>query len=239
MALSLTRKSLWHWGQLAGFDLCWGVGVWSGLLWAQLPLLLIHLWLTPTRSRDLTLLPLALAGFSIDLLLWGAGVFRFTEVPAWLLGLWIAFVWTLPHGMRWLTPWPLYRQALLGALVGPFAYLTGARLGGINLPLGDEVSALVLALLWMVLLPLMIRATGWGGEIMSHDETLLFTKWTRESTSSRAGSVSADHFLVVSCCRNAMGSLERVTLQNINDLSEMEVESHELQSSGRWHRGWD
>ncbi|MHA7000437.1 TIGR02450 family Trp-rich protein [Aeromonas schubertii] len=74
---------------------------------------------------------------------------------------------------------------------------------------------------------------------MSHDETLLFSKWTREPEPSGVRSALTDHFLVVSCCRNAMGSLERVTLQNVNDLSEMEVESHELQGSGRWHRGWD
>lgn len=238
MALPLTRKNLWCWGQLAGFDLCWGIGVWSGVFWAQLPLLLIHLWLTPTRSRDLALLPLALVGFAIDLLLWGLGVIRFNEFPYWLLGLWIAFIWTLPHGMEWLKRWPIYGQALLGALMGPLAYFTGANLGGIDLPLGKGVSALVLALLWGGLLPLLVRATGWGGERMSHGDTLLFSKWTRESASG-GETVPSEHFLVVACRRNAIGLLERVTLQNVKDLSEMEVERHELESSGRWHRGWD
>ncbi|MEW7864800.1 TIGR02450 family Trp-rich protein [Aeromonas diversa] len=74
---------------------------------------------------------------------------------------------------------------------------------------------------------------------MGHSETLLFTKWTREADPPGVGVIAAARFLVVACRRNATGVVERVTLQNVNDLSEMEVESHELQGSGRWHRGWD
>ena len=44
----------------------------------------------------------------------------------------------------------------LGAVGGPFAYLVGARLGGVWLPLGVWTSGALLALIWALLLPLLM-----------------------------------------------------------------------------------
>ena len=124
--------------------------------WPLLLLLALHLWFTPSRRADLALLPLAAAGFGLDLLLWQLGVLGFNAWPLWLLGLWVGFVWTLPHGLGWLARWHPAQQALLGAVSGPFAYLVGARLGGVTLPLGPWLSGALLALIWALLLPLLM-----------------------------------------------------------------------------------
>lgn len=156
MTLSVNRAWLWRWGQFIGFDLYWSLAVVVGEPWPLLLMLALHLWFTPTRGRDLRLLPAAAAGFGLDLVLWQLGVLAFTAFPFWLLGLWVGFVWTLPHGMRWLADWHPAQVALLGAMSGPFAYLVGARLGGVMLPLGTWTSGALLALIWSLLLPLLV-----------------------------------------------------------------------------------
>lgn len=156
MALSINRDSGWRWGQFIGFDLYWSLAVVVREPWPLLLLLALHLWFTPSRRGDLALLPLAAAGFGLDLLLWQWGVLAFTAWPLWLLGLWVGFVWTLPHGLGWLVHWHPARVALLGAVGGPFAYLVGARLGGVWLPLGLWTSGALLALIWALLLPLLM-----------------------------------------------------------------------------------
>ncbi|QSX36678.1 DUF2878 domain-containing protein [Shewanella sedimentimangrovi] len=152
----MRRQTAWRWGQLLGFDIYWTLAVVLRSPWPLLPMLALHLWLTPSRQRDLWLLPLAAGGFSIDLLLWGQGVLAFNAFPLWLLGLWVGFVWTLPHGMGWLEQWSPLWVALLGAIVGPLAYLVGAKFGGVALPFGAPWSAVVLALIWAVLLPVLV-----------------------------------------------------------------------------------
>lgn len=68
---------------------------------------------------------------------------------------------------------------------------------------------------------------------MYPSDTLLFTKWTRV-----AGADDTHYFLVVACERNGAGELAKVTLQDIEDLSEQEVDCHELEESQHWFAGW-
>ncbi|MFG0833838.1 TIGR02450 family Trp-rich protein [Aeromonas bivalvium] len=65
-------------------------------------------------------------------------------------------------------------------------------------------------------------------------DTLLFSKWTRETLFEQADR----HFLVISCHKDERGELDRVTVQDINTLQEQELDWHELEDPTRWHMGW-
>lgn len=65
-------------------------------------------------------------------------------------------------------------------------------------------------------------------------DTLLFSKWTRESATTPA----ERYFLVISCRRDNRGQLERVVMQDINTLQEQELDWHELENAARWQMGW-
>lgn len=57
---------------------------------------------------------------------------------------------------------PAWRAVLLGLFGGPLAYLAGARLAGIELPLGRLETALLLAPVWALALPLALRFAARG-----------------------------------------------------------------------------
>lgn len=119
-------------------------------------LILLHLYLVPDRLRELRQLGLiALAGISVDAALSALGVFKFADdalVPLWLCGLWLAFATTFNRslaflaGKRWLT-------LLAGALVVPFNYGIGARVGAVEFGYSLPVSFTIMGAVWAVLLP--------------------------------------------------------------------------------------
>lgn len=94
---------MWRWAQLLGFNLYWLLAVKWQLPGPLLAMLLLHFLCSPSRKRDLRLLPMALAGSLLDLQLWRLGLFDFKAgFPLWLVLLWVGFALTLAHGMRWL-----------------------------------------------------------------------------------------------------------------------------------------
>lgn len=150
---------MWPWMQLLGFNLFWFVAV----AWQQpaplLGLLALHGLCSPQRSRDLRLLPIALAGCLLDALLWQSGLFEFAAgFPLWLALLWLGFALTLAHGLRWLVVLPRWQQALVGGLGGASSYLTGAAMGAVHLPWGLWISGSVLTVIWAVWLPVLLWA---------------------------------------------------------------------------------
>lgn len=151
--------SPWQWIQLLAFEGFWLLAVAGQNRWAWLVVLLLlaHFLFTPSRRADARAMLLVLPGLAVDAALTGAGVFRFAEPPWWLLLLWLGFVLTLGHSLVWLRrfSWPLL--ALTGALAGSSSYLAGWRLEAVKLPLGPWTSALVLALVWAPLLPLLVH----------------------------------------------------------------------------------
>ncbi|MFJ4345433.1 DUF2878 domain-containing protein [Pseudomonas sp. NPDC089401] len=152
-------------GWLLGNALWLQAGWWLCVLGAQRPWLLpvvmvgllLHVRLAP-RGELRVLLWVALAGCLLDSALGLLGVFDFAQ---WPLPLWLALLWlVLASGMRHCLAWlgqPLWRAALAGLLGGPPAYLAGARLAGVALPLGGLDTALVLAPIWALALPLALR----------------------------------------------------------------------------------
>lgn len=66
-------------------------------------------------------------------------------------------------------------------------------------------------------------------------DTLLFSKWTKESQHE----LTDRHYLVVVCQRDAQGQLVQVVVQDINTLQEQEMDWHELEDPNHWHMGWN
>lgn len=152
---------------LIGNALWLQAGWWACVLGAHHPLLLIgvigglavHLAGCPQpRAETAALLRVALCGCALDASLGALGLFAFGPVllPPWLALLWLVFASGLRHSLAWAAT-PLWRASLLGAVVGPLAYIGGATLAGIGLPLGNTRSALLLAPLWALWLPLCLR----------------------------------------------------------------------------------
>ncbi len=151
--------SKWQWTQLLAFDGFWLLAVAGQNPWVLLTILLLglHFMFTPSRRADIRVLWLALAGMTVDFILTVAGVFSFDHWPLWLGVLWIGFVLTLGHSLRWMRRLSLWLLMITGALAGTGSYLAGWQLGAVSLPLGFWPSVLILALLWSVLLPVLVR----------------------------------------------------------------------------------
>ncbi|MGE7990106.1 DUF2878 domain-containing protein [Pseudomonas sp. NPDC089554] len=129
------------------------------LLLAVLAGLALHLGLVSGRREELgVLLRVGVAGSLLDASLGALGVFDFDQQP---LPMWLALLWlVLASGMRHSLVWarqPAWRGVLLGLFGGPAAYLAGAPLAGVGLPLGNLATALLLAPLWALWLPLCLR----------------------------------------------------------------------------------
>lgn len=159
-------------GWLIGNALWLQAGWWACVLGARQPWLLlaamagllVHLRLCPhPGSERRVLLGVAIAGCLLDSLLGMLGVLRFEHwpLPLWLALLWLVLASGLRHGLAWAGR-PLWRAALLGMLGGPLAYLAGARVAGIELPMGQLRTALVLAPIWALALPLALRFAARG-----------------------------------------------------------------------------
>jgi hypothetical protein len=123
-----------------------------------------HLARAADARPELGLVALAmLAGAGFETLLAQSGWLRFENgmlfertAPYWMVTLWAIFATTLNVSMRWLHGRPAL-AALLGALGGPAAYWSGARLGAIELVAAGGALATVAAG-WAVLTPLLIGA---------------------------------------------------------------------------------
>ncbi|CAH0230940.1 DUF2878 family protein [Pseudomonas mediterranea] len=147
------------------------IGWWICVLGAQHPWLLLlvpiglalHLCLCRDFNAEVkALLRTALAGCVLDGLLGAFDVFRF---DSWPLPLWLAFLWlVLASGLRHSLAWagrPFWRGALLGAIGGPLAYVGGARMAYVDLPLGAMETGLLLSVVWALAFPLLVRIAAW------------------------------------------------------------------------------
>ncbi|AKJ96764.1 DUF2878 domain-containing protein [Pseudomonas sp. MS646] len=147
------------------------VGWWICVLGAQHPWLLLlvpvglalHLWLCPDFNGEVkALLRTALVGCALDSLLGALNVFRFDSwpLPLWLALLWLVLASGLRHSLAW-TGRPVWRAAVLGAVGGPLAYLGGARVAQVELPLGVMETGILLSAVWALAFPLLVRLAAW------------------------------------------------------------------------------
>lgn len=108
---------------------------------------------------SLNILSLAVLGIVIDGSLTLLGVFQFSHFPWWLALLWLHFCLSLRHSLAFMQRLPVVIQALLGGVFGSLSYLAGAHFGAVYLPFDASVTAGILALVWAILLPFMLRMT--------------------------------------------------------------------------------
>jgi hypothetical protein len=154
--------------QFLAFDAAWFAAVaggaggwpWLGSL-AAVAVVGVHLWLNRRAfwPEVRLILVILLFGVLLETGLMGAGVIHYTGVeaghilpPVWIWALWLGFA-TLPTGsLGWLANrWKT--QALLGALFGPLAYWTGAKMGAAQLPDPSGPALLAIAVAWALAFP--------------------------------------------------------------------------------------
>ncbi len=147
------------------YQLIWLLCVLGGnqMVWLSLVLIGIHLFFSKQRRADLILIiSVAVCGMLIDGGLKQLGLFSFPEdnppIPYWLMTIWMALATLLNHSLDWLKDKPLL-AALAGGIGGPLAYWGGARLGAAVFLCPLPQSLGVLALVWAIFTPLMLKAS--------------------------------------------------------------------------------
>lgn len=123
-------------------------------------LILLHLALArDLKSELLQLSGVALVGITVDACLSAGGFYLFEDgvlVPLWLCCLWLAFATTLRRSLAFFGPRPML-TALAGAVVLPFNYLVGARLGAVEFGHALPLTLIVVGVAWALLLPVLYR----------------------------------------------------------------------------------
>lgn len=126
-------------------------------------LLGVHFSLTPDVTREVSLILLVgVLGSSLDTGLMLSGVYSFPGhslswlCPLWITALWLNFATTFNTSLSWLRR-RYTLAAVLGAVAGPLSYYAGARLGALRLNLDSTLTLLILAAIWGVLLPGLLR----------------------------------------------------------------------------------
>lgn len=152
------------------FNAAWFVCVALRMPWAIAAVAVtvaVHmLWTRPGAGEWKTLAACSSIGIAVDSILTMIGVFSFRDVaggdvfgetvaPSWLMALWIVFATTLNVSMKPLATKPKL-ALLLGAIMGPFSYWVGLKLGAVTFPLGISITMVVLAIIWAILFPLLI-----------------------------------------------------------------------------------
>ena len=161
----LTRKVI----NVVLFQAAWFaavLGAARGMLWlgplSMIPVLAVHLALQENRRGEVKLLlATGLIGFLIDTTFVAGGVFTPLQhlfprpfSPPWMVCLWLNFAATLNVSMAWLRGRYILAAAF-GAVGGPFAYYSGARLGATE-ALPSQGGLLVLAIGWGVMTPVLV-----------------------------------------------------------------------------------
>lgn len=121
----------------------------------------LHLYFSANPATELRLLAMiAVIGTAWDSLVVSSGVMSYPSgnflsgfAPHWIIAMWVLFGTTLNVSMGWLKGRPVI-AAVMGAIGGPAAYLTGFKLGGVVMPdltLGLAVQGIG----WAILMPLL------------------------------------------------------------------------------------
>lgn len=153
----------WQWFQLFLFQAFWLMAVLGRNTWLLLLflLLIVHFFITPTRSADIKVIILAFLGILVDASLMLLGVFKFNQPPLWLIALWFEFALSIGHGFIYLRRINIYYLSAIGAVAGNYAYLLSWKLGAVELPFGPLFSGLIIALVWALVLPFLVKTDLW------------------------------------------------------------------------------
>jgi hypothetical protein len=161
----LTRKVI----NVALFQAAWFaavLGTARGMLWlgplAMIPTIAVHLALQDDRRGEVKLLLAAgVLGFLFDTAFVAGGVFTPLQhlfprpfSPPWMICLWLNFAATLNVSMAWLRGHYVLAAAF-GAVGGPLAYYSGAKLGATE-ALPTTTGTLLLAIGWGLMTPILV-----------------------------------------------------------------------------------
>ena len=118
------------------------------------------------RATARIVIVVGLFGTLLDSVLSFAGLLLFVEnpftpwlCPPWLIALWCLLATTLNGSLRWLAGRDR-PAAFVGGIVGPLSYYAGQSSGVMTLGPSTAVTAMELAGLWAVMLPLFVRLAG-------------------------------------------------------------------------------
>lgn len=142
------------------FQLGWFLAVLGGNtgLAIIIPLIILHFIYSTSKSQDaIAVLLLIFFGLlhdtfliSMNYLLIDAHGFL---PPLWLISLWALLGITLLHSMKWIYERP-WIAAVSGSIAAPLSYLAGVKLSPAEWGQPLESCLLVIALMWLLLLPL-------------------------------------------------------------------------------------
>ena len=150
------------WFNAVWFQATWFCCVLGREAWVPIALLSValHFFLVESVPAEFRrLLPVALTGIAVDVMLTVLGVFDFsvtTLVPLWLIILWWVFAAAVYRSFAKIGQ-SSWLAAVLGGIAVPFNYMVGAGLGAVSLPYGNTVTVAILVAVWTVLLPLLYR----------------------------------------------------------------------------------
>jgi hypothetical protein len=138
-----------------------------------------------TRPEFELLLFAALLGLGWESLLVSLGLVQYSAgspipgmAPYWIVGMWVLFATTINFGMRWLHK-NIAVAAIAGAIGGPLSFAAGAKVGAVSFP-NPQLSLLIIASGWALLLPLLVRFAARGHANAAH------TGVTRPVTADRS-----------------------------------------------------
>lgn len=154
-------------GAYAGWWACL-VGAAHGVPWAgpAVVAVLAAAAVGPFRrsGRGPFLVVAAAMGYALDSVLVLAGVLAFPDFASlggpstlWMVALWVNLALTLDSSLGWLRGRFLLGAAV-GAIAGPLAYLSGARLGAAVLGPTLPIAMAAVAVEWVIALPLLLWA---------------------------------------------------------------------------------
>ena len=132
-------------------------------LWLMFALLGLHFLMSPSKRSDLKLLMMLLPiGLAMEVLMISLGLVSFNSslfLPVWMIGLWCLLILSFNHSLKWFRDIPLIFQILMSAVAGLASYLAATKFDA--LVIGDPmiISAAIIALVWAVQLPIMMRIT--------------------------------------------------------------------------------
>lgn len=129
-------------------------------------LLAVHFALATDRLTQWRLLLVAAAvGLLVDSLLLWAGAFVFPSgvivpwlPPPWMTVLWVQFATTFHYSLQWMSR-RYALSACFGLLGAPLAFFAGEKLGAVEFLAPRATHYGMLALLWSVAVPLLIRVS--------------------------------------------------------------------------------
>ena len=150
---------------LLGFNAIWFGLILLGNVFIPIAviMLLLHLYYQADKNELVLILIVAGVGVLLDSALIYSGTFVFpgsTQLPFWLITLWLCFAATVRHSLGFLANSKIL-QCLIGAIFAPLSYLAGAKFSVVYITPEFELSYLLLACLWGPLMELIFAISGW------------------------------------------------------------------------------